>query len=77
MPGFRHPCPNSAPCESPSTPQIGTGCGRAPSKSVSPNVESLKQTSGSISGATPNSAHSAASHRSAVMSKSCVREAFE
>ena len=64
MPGWKQRWANSDACESPITPQIGTGSGRAPSTSVAPNSAALSRTSGSARIGTSNRPHSSSSQRS-------------
>jgi hypothetical protein len=77
MPSTKQACPNNAACWSPAIPATGMPSGTPQRSDVSPNLPLEADTLGSAASGTPRSAHSSSLHRSSVMSKSIVREAFD
>ena len=77
IPFSMQPCPNSAPWESPITPQIGIGVWKYPSKSVTPYSLLESHTSGSISALMPNQVQISLSHFRLWILKSWVLDALE
>ena len=76
-PGRVQSCAASAACESPSTPQTGTGSAKSPPIVVWPKTESEGSTSASAERGTPKVSQSSSLHRPLAISRSCVRQALD